>query len=59
MSAELMKSQIVRHLPIVCPSVRVTIIFEINAWIFLSNFSCGFPWAMRLGIFGILKKNFF
>ena len=58
MSAELMKSKFVRR-PSVRPSVA-SIIFEVIAWM-LSNFSCGFPWAICPDVLFIFDffRNFF
>ncbi len=52
MSAELMKSQFVRRLSVLQLSLNLM-------HRFLSNFSCGFPWAIRSDVFLIFEKKFF
>ncbi len=57
MSAELMESQFVRR-PSVRPSVSQLFLNLMHG--FLSNFSCGFLWAIRSDIiFEFLKKKIF
>ncbi len=57
MSAELMKSQFVRRLSSVRPSVSQLSLNLMHG--FLSNFSCSFPWAINSDVFLIFEKTFF
>ena len=57
MSAQLMKSKFVHRPSIVRPSVCQLSLNLMHG--LLSNFSCGFPWAIRSDFFWIFEKKFF